>query len=242
MNITAQGRLRCMAVWLSAALALGGCKTMNPWGDDASLTPAERQMREDERKFNSTVASGVLLGALGGAVVGAVAAQATGGNSKHTRNAAVAGAVVGGTILGVDAHQTAKKQQEGDQKLRAVQSAAADLRQANDQLRSYIANSRQVLNEGKARLASLNADVAARRISAEQAQAARAREERNIASMQETLKQARQRQAEYAQASAKLDPKERGSLDKQIADMNRQIEALENNVAEYNRALVVSRA
>ena len=79
---------------------------------------------------------------------------------------------------------------------------------------------------------------------AARAEEARQREERNVASMNKTLDHAKQTRANYAAASKKLggDAKSKRDLDLEIQKMNQQIAQLERNVAEYNRALAVSRA
>lgn len=236
---------------LAVALALAGCQSgplqgmHNPFAreDLSTLTPAERELREDRKRFNDTVFAGVLTGAVGGAAVGAVAALATGGDSKRVRNAAVGGAVIGGLALGVDGYVTAKREQAQRDNIRATQAAAADVQQGNAQLRSYLETSNRVLAEGKARLARLRADVAAKRVSADAAQAARDREQRNLDSMKETLAEAKKARGEYAEASGKIidSPDGKRNLDAEIQRMNQQIGQLEANVNEYGRALSVSR-
>ncbi|MBX3604743.1 MAG: hypothetical protein KF788_05715 [Piscinibacter sp.] len=248
-------RLVCSAVAAAVLVTLSACQTTGPLQQTSSststnaapapqLTPAEQQMRADSDRFNETVIGGILTGAAAGALTGALAAWLTGGNKKEVRNTAIAGAVVGGTIGGIDGYVTAKKEQAGRNEIRTLQAAAADVRQDNQKLQAYLDSSGTVLNEGKARLASLRSDVAARRLSAEQAEAARKREEQNIASMNATLAQAKKTRDQYTQASAQFGGsiQNRRDLDAEIARMNKQVAQLEGNIAEYNRALAVSRA
>jgi hypothetical protein len=245
---------RVVAAALAASiglLPLAGCETPGgpgmPGGSASSqseqLTPAEQQLRQDQKRFNSTVIAGVMTGAVAGAATGALAAWLTGHNSKEVRNTAIAGAVVGGTVVGIDAYVTAKKEQAGRTQLRATQAAVADVQQDNGRLRAYLETSSRVLAEGKGRLAALRSDVAAKKLSAEQARQARVREERNIASMNETLAQAKKTRDQYAEASTKLSgtAQDKRDIDNEIRRMNTQISQLEGNVAEYNRALQVSR-
>lgn len=246
-------RLICSAVASAMLVSLSACQTTGPMQTGSTqgtgapapqLTPAEQQMRADSERFNNTVIGGILTGALAGAAAGALIALATGGNKKEVRNAAVGGAVVGGTIGGIDGYVTAKKEQNGRSEIRALQAAAADVRQDNQKLQAYLDSSGAVLNEGKSRLASLGNDLRAKRISTEQAEAARQREVQNIESMNSTLVQAKKTRDQYTQASAKFagTPQERRDLDAEIARMNRQVAQLEQNIADYNRALAVSRA
>lgn len=249
-------RLICSAVASALLVTLSACQTPGPVQNTSStqgtgsaapasqLTPAEQQMRADSDRFNNTVIGGVLTGAAAGALTGALAALLTGGNKKEVRNTAVAGAVVGGTIGGIDGYVTAKKEQAGRNQIRELQAAAADVRQDNQKLQAYLDSSGSVLNEGKSRLAALSNDVRARRLSTEQAEAARQREEQNIASMNNTLAQAKKTRDQYSQASAKMTGsiQDRRDVDAEIARMNKQVAQLEANIAEYNRALAVSRA
>ncbi len=255
-NTLAPQRFVCSAVAAAVLLVMSGCKTPGPLQSGQSTTPAtaaapavplsaaEQQMRQDSDRFNKTVIGGVLTGAAVGAGVGVLAALLTGGNKKEIRNSAVAGAVVGGVAGGIDGYVTAKKEQSGRNEIRALQAAAADVRQDNQKLQAFLDSSGVVLSEGRQRLAALNGDLAAKRISAEQAQAARKREEQNIASMSTTLAQAKQTRDQYTQASAKFSgtPQDKRDLDGEIARMNRQVAQLEGNISEYNKALAVSGA
>lgn len=237
---------------LAVALALSsaGCDTMGPLqggsaqGTGAALTPAEQQMRQDQDRFNQTVLGGVLTGAVVGGVGAALIAKLTGGDSRNVRNSALAGAAVGGAIGGVDAHGTATKEQAGRDSLRATQAATEEVRQANGRLQAFIDSSDRVLAEGKSRLAALRGDVAARKLTAEQAERARKREEQNIESMKKTLEQARKSRAEYAAASGRTtEPTQnKRDLDAEISRMDAQIGQLQNNITQYSRALAVSRA
>ena len=247
-------RLVCSAVASAVLVSLSACQTMGPTqtasttqgtgSASPALTPAEQQMRADSDRFNKTVMGGILTGAAAGAIAGGLAALLTGGNSKEVRNTALAGAVVGGTIGGIDGYVTAKKEQAGRTQIRELQAAANDVRADNQRLQAYLDSSGTVLSEGKARLASLSGDVKARRISTEQAEAARQREEQNIASMNNTLAQAKKTRDQYVQASTKFTGtiQDKRDIDAEIARMNKQVAQLEANVAEYNRALAVSRA
>lgn len=250
MTLRRTHRLVCSAVASAVLLAASGCQTMGPLQTAGSsspavpLSPAEQQMRKDSERFQQTVIGGVLTGAAIGAGVGALTAWLTGGDKKKVRNAAVGGAVAGGVIGGIDGYVTAKKEQAGNNEVRALQAAAADVRKDNRKLQAFLDSSDTVLAEGKARLAAMRGDLAAKKLSARQAEEARRREEANIAAMNATLDQARKTRDQYAQASAKFSgpPAAKRDLDGEIARMNQQVAQLEGNIAEYNRALAVSRA
>lgn len=208
------------------------------------LTPAELQMRADEERFQKTVIGGVIQGAMIGAAIGAVAALIGGGGGKDVARSAGIGAVVGGAAGGIDGYVTAKREQAGKNELRAVQEAAKDVRADNAKLQAFLDSSDVVLKEGKTRLAALKGDLDAKRITVAEADAARKREEQNIASMKTTLAQAKKTKDDYAKAAAQFKgtPQEKSNLDAEINRMNQQVAKLESNIADYNRAVGVSRA
>ena len=249
MNTLAPPRTVVRAVVLALALGLAGCETTGPLagfggGPQQPLSAAEQQMQDDQKRFNDTVISAVMMGAAGGALVGGLGCLLAGCKGKDTAIAMGVGAGVGAAALGIDGYVTAKKEQAGKQNLRIVQAAANDVRQDNGKLQAYLASSGKVLNEGRSRLASLQRDVAAKRLTTEEAQQARQREERNIASMNQTLTQARKTRDQYIEASGKMadTPQNKRELDTEIRRMNQQITQLEGNVQAYNQALQVSRA
>ena len=244
-------RLVCSAAAVALLASMSACQTTGPLQPTqnsapapAPLTPAEQQMRKDQDRFHNTVIGGVLTGALVGGGLAALVSAATGGSGKDVRNSAVAGAVVGGVVGGIDGYVTAKKEQNGRNEIRTLQAAADDVRKDNAKLQAFIDSSGNVLAEGKQRLAALQGDVAAKRVSAEQATLARQREEQNIASMNNTLAQAKKTRDQYTQAAAQFSgpPANKRDLDGEIARMNKQVAQLEGNIVEYNKALAVSKA
>ena len=259
------GRARLALVML-LAVPLGACQTTSPfpWGkssteasapgtpDAASapapssppLTPAEKQMQDDEKRFYSTLMGGAFVGALAGLGLGAAGCHLAGYRDARLRNCIAASTVTGGILGGVDGYVTAKREAAGRNELRALQATVADVRQDNEKLKSFISNSDRVLAEGRGRLAALNKDLAQRKLTAAQADEARQREERNIASMMKTLESAKQSRTNYLAAAKQLggDAKSKRDLDAEIRQLDTQIAQLERNVSEYNKALAVSRA
>ena len=251
---------RTMQSMLAVALALllSACPTTNPLsnfigsGDSGQaqsagtppLTPAEKQLQEDEKRFYSTMMGGAFTGALVGAGAGVLGCHLAGYKDQRLRNCIIATTAAGGIAGGVDGYVTAKRESAGRDELRATQATINDVKQDNDKLKSYLSNSNQVLAEGQARLSTLRRDVQARKVSAAEADEARQREERNIASMSKTLDQVKQTRTNYVAASKKLtgDASSKRQLDTEIERMNAQIAQLEKTIGDYNRALAVSRA
>mgnify|MGYP000849643746 FL=1 len=235
----------CLA--LTMGVFTSGCKTMGPLaavGESANLSPSEKRLREDEARFNQTVFGGVVTGAVIGGLLGGLTAALGGGNRNQVQAGVLTGAVAGGVLGGVDGYATAKKQQAGNNEVRAIQAAVADLQQDNARLQQVIATSDAVLREGQQRLASIKSDVAAGRISSRQAEDARKREENNIALLNKSLEKARETRTQYSQAGQRMtnDSSTRRNLDAEIEKTDRQIAQLERNISDYSRALAVSRA
>lgn len=248
-------RFVCGLATTALAVSMTGCKTLELSQDDQSSrtgvaapppvqrTAAELQMDKDKDRFNRTMIGGILTGAAVGAGLGVVTALVT-GNRNEAVKYGVIGGVAGGTAGGIDGYLTAKKDQAGRNEARTLQAAAADVRTDNERLQAYLDSSGTVLAEGKERLAALNSDVAAKRLTAQQADQARKREEQNIASMNATLVQAKKTREQYQQASAKLTgpAQNKRELDTEIAQMGVRVVKLEKNIEEYNKALQVSKA
>lgn len=243
---------RALAVWtlaLSVTLTGAGCQTLGPLqpggGTPAQpVSAAEQQMLDDEKRFNDTVIGGVLTGAAVGAAAGGLIGILRGDKKKDVIKKVGVGAAVGATAGGIDGYMTAKREQAGNNEVRALQAAAADVRQDNEKLQAYLASSGAVLREGQARLTTLRADLAAKRVSTEQAQQARLREERNITSMNAALGQAKQTRDQYKQAAAQFtgSAQSKRDLDAEIKRMDAQVAQLEKHIGDYNQALSVSRA
>lgn len=234
------------------SLLLSACLTTNPLssftagseGDQPELTAAEKQLQEDEKRFFSTTMGGAFTGALIGAGTGVVGCHLMGYRDQRLRNCIIATTAAGGLAGGVDGYVTAKRESAGRDELRATQATIGDVKQDNDKLKSYLSSSNQVLAEGQARLTALRRDVQTSKLGAAEAEEARQREERNIASMTKTLDQAKQARTNYVAASKKLtgDAQSKRQLDAEINRMNQQIAQLEKTITDYNRALTVSRA
>lgn len=255
MNIARSGSrpggLRTLAHWSLAVcvlLAGAGCETMGPLqlgggGSTGPRTATEQQMHADQERFNKTVLGGFLAAAAACAVTGVLIGILRGDPKKDIAKLGVWGGLGCGVLGGIHGYVTARRELAGNNEIRALQAATEDVRRDNQNLQAYLASSGAVLEEGKARLAGLQRDLAAKRISTEQAQQARQREEQNIASMQTTLAEARKTRDQY-EAARQLagGSQDKKDLDAELARMNRQVAQLEKHIADYNQALSVSRA
>lgn len=242
---TPHGR-RLLAAIVAVSLMLAGCqggKLAMPFGARDGETPAEARMREDSGRFNATVLGGTVAGCGIGAVVAGLGCKLTGGDSRKVRNCALAGCVVLGAAGAADGYHTAKQQQASRDRVRTTQAMAADVRQDNQKIQAFLESSNKVLADSRTRLKQIDAQVAARRITADQAASERRRIEQNRDLMQSTLDEMKQSRDVYREA-AKKEPSGGGSrdLDSELNQMNQKIASLERNVRAMNAALGVTRS
>lgn len=251
-------RAVCATMLSALVLSTVGCKTSPVQGGGSSsgsggstaaapaapLSPAEQRLRADEQRMQKSVIGAVFTGAIAGAAACALAAKLTGGSASNVRRSAATCAAIGGGLLGVDAYRHEKLRQAKNNEIDAIQAAANDVKTDNENMRTYLATTQQVLDEDRARLASLKGDVAAKRKTVAEADAERQRAETNIKSMNNALAAAKKNRSDYQQASAKFQGtiQQKSALDAQLAEMDRQVRQLETTIASYNQALTVSRA
>lgn len=261
----ARGLGRPVALALSASLALSACATTQR-GDggmgggaaagtstastpadcspnNPNLTAAERQMCKDADIFNETVAGGAMTGALIGGLIGALAGLASGGNGRSAAQGALIGAVAGGVMGGVDGYVTAKAQEQSNNRVRMVNSMAADIEADNAKLEKLVESSRRVLEDSKQRIEKVNADYNAGRASLAQVQAENRRLAANRDRLEGWLKEARARRDNYVAAANQM---RRGGastqqMDAEIAQMNAEVAQLEQTLQGMNSAMSIQR-
>jgi outer membrane lipoprotein SlyB len=157
------GKARLGAL-LGVALLVQGCATTGgPMANTANLTPAQRQLRDQDQRWWQTTATG----AVSGAALGAVAGAAFGGRNNRGE-AALIGALIGGiagTMAGATmANRTLEfenREASAHQRIASAQQAAASFEQA-------AMTAKQVTDENSRRLEALDRQYRARQITAEQ--------------------------------------------------------------------------
>lgn len=211
--------------------------------EQAKLTPAERKLREDKARFDDTVVGGAVQGAVIGAVLGAAVGAVRGGGREALAGAAI-GAAAGGGLGALDGYRTAKLQQAKMDQAGAINAVADDVRKDNQRLQQFVAQSSTVLAEASARLESLRADVAAKRVSAAEAEAARKREQTNLREMESALTKAKKTRDDYQKVANSFQgsPAQGAKLSGELKAMEQQIATLEGNIARYGSAITASRA
>ena len=163
MILGRMGKARLGAL-LGVALLVQGCATTGgPMANTANLTPAQRQLRDQDQRWWQTTATG----AVSGAALGAVAGAALGGRNNRGE-AALIGALIGGiagTMAGATmANRTLEfenREVSANQRIASAQQAAASFEQA-------AMTAKQVTDENSRRLEALDRQYRARQITAEQ--------------------------------------------------------------------------
>jgi len=177
-------RTRSLAATAAALMLLSACATTGPGGEP--LTPAQQQLRAQNQRFNDTVATGVVAGALALGLLGALLAGPR-SRGEGAALGALAGAAVGGaagTYIAARNERYATREQAAQARIAAANQEAAELE------RTALA-AEQVAKENRERLAVLQARVKAGQATAAQlsAQVATARED--LALMNEAIAHSR---------------------------------------------------
>jgi hypothetical protein len=135
-----------MAAAVALPLGLTACATTS---NDSSLTPAQNQLRQANRNWYTTVATGVA----GGAALGALAGSAMGGRGQRTE-AALIGGLIGAVGAGMAATQVASRNYDfanrelnAQQRLQAANSQVSRLETLANAAESTAAQNRRTLEE-----------------------------------------------------------------------------------------------
>lgn len=222
------------------AATLGGCVTGGSYANDPYLTPEQRRLRAQDQDFNRTVGEGAVVGALGGALLGALVA------GKRNRGAgALIGAGAGALLGGATGYYVAKKKEQYVNENQRLDSMTSDVRSDNARLEAYIANTRTVVAQNKAELARLRAAYNSRQATRADLSQRVSVAEQDASQIQQTIGRLRERQSDYIQARNAARSENPGAstaaMDAEIARLNQQIAALEQQLNELNSAISITR-
>ena len=238
------GRVLAFA-FLSMTVVLTGCQTAGDsgqtslFGSSAPLTPAEQAMREDADVFNETVFGGAATGAaLGGDFCAMSLLLGSNQNGIATCAAAIG---VGAAIGAVDGYMVATRQEAARRQVRQIDLVTQDIEQSNARLRKLVASSQKVVEQNRERINEVKIKVAQNQARAEELTREQARLDDNISVMSDTLGNLRDERDGYVEVAGELGAQGQDTtrLREQVREMNRQIEALENErdtLENINRA------
>jgi len=219
-----------------------------PRNSDSTRSAAEKEFDQDSANFSKVVFGGFATSMIQRGLPSALACLLKYQNDQRRRNECLAVATVASAIDGISkGYIVAKRQEAGNNELRAIKSVTSDMEKDNARLQEMIDAADAMVRESQARLNKLREDVAAKRIAASDAQAERQREEANLVQLNQALKDAKATRDEYVKASRELkrDPNDpqgsaaaKRNLDAEIAAMSAKVASLEKNVKKLSDALV----
>jgi hypothetical protein len=239
METSRSARLIALSLSIVLAVFASGCASV----PDVQLTPAERKIRSDRERFEKTVIGGAAQGAAVGALIGALGGALSGGDRNQVAKAAAVGAAAGGALGALDGYKTAKLQQAKMNEASALAAIAADVRRDNAILGDLVTTSSGLIADARGRLDAVKREAAANRVSAQEVNAARRREEANLAELQKSLASAKKQREDYIKVANTMNaPDQRRNVNAELSQMQSQIAKLEQNIAQYSSAITASRA
>jgi len=236
--------IRATAAMMAGVLLFGGCAASAP---SRPLTPQEARMRQQSKDFNRTIAEGVGIGILGGAAAGAGIGAAV--NSRDRGEGAIIGAIIGGVVGGIAGGMTGKYYADKkatyaneEQRLDAI---IADLREQNMSLAELVVATKTVCDADQQKLARIQSDLAAQRITRADADRQLAAIDDNREVLEATIADLKKRRGEWLEVAndARSDTSSNriAALDAEIATLETRISEMESELNALNsrRASVV---
>lgn len=225
-------RFQALAGVLVVVLLVNGCATASSGGDTGRpLTPAEERMRQQSSDYDRTIAEGIGVGALAGAALGAgIGAAASGGNrGKGAAIGAVIGGLVGAAAGGMTGQYYADKKKQYANEEQLLDSIIADLETENRRLDSLVADTRTVVADDHRKLDQVRSDLAANRVSRQEASRRLAAVDSNRKVLAATIAKLRNRRDEWRSVAQKA--RADGAGNPKVAQIDQEINRLESQVA-----------
>lgn len=193
------------------------------------LSPAEKQLREDESRVSSLMLGGAMNALMTKGIALLAMCQLSRATSKRNVNCTKI-VTMGAALLTIhgaaEGYATAVRERKGRNERRAIQQMLDEVRADNALSRKVMANMSQVIAERKRAKKAKKAQLSA---------ADRARDEENVEKMRSTLKEMKKATGTYREAAKKM--KGNRTLIRQVNDQVSQMEArnrkLERAVAAY---------
>lgn len=225
--------LRALMIGVLCVPLLAGC--VDNGANDPNLTPEQRRIRAQRAEQDRTVGGGAVAGAILGGLIG----LAVGGSNRGA--AAAIGAVAGAAVGGATGYYVARRKQQYANENDRLNAMTTDVRNDNQQLAQYVADSQAVVAHDKADLARLRQEYANRRSSRADLDRRIAIAEQDAQAIQQRINTARKQLAEYMQARQQTPGAAGGQMDAEIARLNQQIAQLESQLNDLNTSISVTR-
>jgi len=206
------------------------------YGRSGGYSPAEQRLRGDPGFFSKSSAQGCLAGAVAVGLLTALITQ----DSRKSAVGAVAGCVAGVGVNAYVQNQRARYHSREQQ----LQATLADLRQDNRKLAAMIANSREVMEADRRKIAAIDAAYRARKVSPAEARAEMRRIEANRDQVRNHLMSAREKETFWREVADESTRGGAGSvqIDAEIEKFRRQRAALEEEYRLQNELINASPA
>ncbi|MBV9835285.1 MAG: hypothetical protein JO055_12805 [Alphaproteobacteria bacterium] len=225
--------LRALMAGVLCVPLLVGCTDNG--ANDPGLTPEQRRIRAQRAEQDRTVGGGAVAGAVLGGLIG----LAVGGNNRGA--AAAIGAVAGGALGAGAGYYVARRKQQYANENERLGVMTSDVRNENQQLAQFVADSQSVVAHDKADLARLRGEYANRRGSRADLDRRIAIAEQDAQAIQQRINSARKQLQDFQQARAQAQGPAGGQMDAEIARLNQQIAQLESQLNDLNTSISVTR-
>lgn len=214
---------RSLAVGMAFLLALGACANTN----DPTLTPAERQLRQESNKFAQTTAEGAVFGALAGLAIGYLA-----GGARGAAIGAGAGALTG-AVAGYEVAQNNYMQAKTEDNYnKAIQEA----RNNAQQYQADAASAQAVADQALADIAQLKQQYRSQAISVDQYRASLAKYSADVQAIEKLSTSAQSQIDTMTKESARAGA-QGGGFAQSAAQMSASKASLDNSAEQVKRAL-----
>lgn len=229
-----------LSLTLAAAIVLSGCQSVGLGSSSSADSRLNSKTEQYEAKFFGSSGLGACAaGALGGGILGAITAQIKGGDSEETAKRAAIGAA-GGCAIAMGANYYLEKQRVANANKEAqINSAINDVRTLNAGIASDIKTAKTVINEDKAKLTNLNKQLKSKSIELSAARSQLAKVDANLKQLKNIRTSMQKQYNEFVNVSKQhkadgVSSSKAASLDKEIAQVKKQISEMDNLIAGLN--------
>ena len=217
----------------------GGGYSSASTGNSGNMTADEKLLREQSSSFvQDNTFGGAATGAIVGCVLGGVLGALLGGKAQAAAIGCGAGAAAGGIAGGVDGYLKGKAAQTQANEVLMTRSVTSDVQKQNAQLEAAVQTAQRVVDDDQKKLDQIQAALAAKTITLENARAQTADIRQNSAEIAKILDAARKNRDKFVDARNQLQSgSDTTALDAQINQLNGQIAQLETQLASVNNSL-----
>lgn len=229
-----------LSLTLASAIVLSGCQSMTTGSVSADSRLNSQTEQYEAKFFGSSGLAACATGALGGGLLGAITGQISGKDKESTIKGAAIGAATG-CVAAMGANYYLEKQRVGNANIESqINSAINDVKTLNAGISSDLNNARTVINEDKAKLADLDKQLKNKTVELSAARSQLAKVDANLKQLGNMRNSMQKQYDEFVNVSKQhkaegASAKNTASLDKEIAQVKKQISDMDNLIADLNR-------